>query len=109
MPCLRVPQWLELLRAGGRIDRLLHFSPTPSGQKAFKMRVTAFVTFLLDLVKQLPAAAVTFFPALDQNFFEIPGRSQLQCCSPPIRRDLKCKPFCNTAALEAGLSLDLAA
>ncbi len=65
MTCLRVPRWLELLRASGRIDRLLHFSPTPSGQKAFKMQVTAFVTFLLDLVKQLPAAAVTFFPALD--------------------------------------------
>ena len=64
MPCLRVPQWLELLRAGGRIDRLLHFSSTPSGQKAFKMRVTALVTFLLDLVKQLPAASVAFFPAV---------------------------------------------
>ena len=72
------------------------------------MRVTSFVTFLLDLVKQLPAAAVTFFPVLDQNLFEIPGRSQLQCRSPPIRRDLKCKPFCNTAAPEAGLAFDLA-
>ena len=63
MTCLRFSQWLELLQAGGRIDRHLHFRPKPSGQKAFKMRVTALVTFLLDLVKQLPAASVAFFPA----------------------------------------------
>lgn len=50
MTCLRVSQWLALLRAGGRIDRLLHFSLTPSGQKALEMRVTAFVAFF-DLVK----------------------------------------------------------
>lgn len=67
------------------------------------------MALLLDLVKQLLTASVAVFPALGQNFFEVLVRCRLQCCSPPVRIYLECKPFYHAATPEAGLPLDLAA
>lgn len=109
MTGVRISNRLRLQRGGRHINSsLLSFGPPPGTEKPLQIGETAGVASLFDVMKQMPSAAVPILPTFGKKDFEVPWRCGIQCCSPPVWRNLEFEPIRYAATFIAGLPRDFA-
>lgn len=72
MAGIRISNRLQVQRGRMNVTGLLSFGTPPSSQQALQIGETASVAALLDVMKQMPSAAVPILPALGKERLEIP-------------------------------------
>ena len=72
MTGVRISNRFQLRRDWRNGIALSPFGPPPGSEQAFQIGEAAGVAALLDVMKQVPAAAVPILPALGEEGFEIP-------------------------------------
>ena len=72
MPGVRISNRLKLRSWGRHVIGLVPFGSPPGPQQALQVGKAAGVAALLDVMKQVPATAVSVLPAFGKEGFKVP-------------------------------------
>ncbi|GLS36527.1 hypothetical protein GCM10010869_21160 [Mesorhizobium tianshanense] len=72
MSGIRISNGFQAGRRGRNIINAFSFGTPPGSQQALQIGEAAGVAALLDVMKQMPSAAVPFLPAFGKERFKVP-------------------------------------